>query len=83
MNDSYYIVIELSAPYGDASHVGIKQPPKIGGDWLFDLLTETGSDSYAVVQQDCTAPASESLTSLSEITSTHAKADIETHLGID
>jgi hypothetical protein len=82
MNEEYYIVITLAAPYGAATHAGIKQPPKIGGDWLFDLLTETAPDAYATVQQDCTAPADELLTSLSELTAAQAKTDIEAHLGV-
>ena len=78
----YYIVIALTAPYGAATHIGLKQPPKIGGNWLFDLLTETGPDAYAVTQADCTAPSAESVTSLSELTGAQAKSDIEAHLGI-
>ncbi len=76
---NYYIVIALSAPYGAATHVGLKQPPKLGGDWLFDLLQDVEGP---VLQEDCTAPASPAVSSLSELTSAQAKADIEAHLGL-
>lgn len=61
---SYYIVKDLSETHASgATHAGLIQPPKIGGDWLFDLLNAEA----AVVQADCTAPAGEDVDTLSEI----------------
>lgn len=82
---SYFIVIALTSPHASgATHAGLKQPPAIGGDWLFDLLTETSPDNYVVAQPDCTAPAGEDVDSLSEIAgspvgSTFAR-DVNAHL---
>lgn len=79
---NYFIVLALTNAHASgATHVGLTQPPKIGGDWLFDLLTQSGPDDYATVQSDCTAPSDPSVTSLSELTAAQAKTDIEAHLG--
>lgn len=65
---SHYIVVPLSETHSSgATHAGLVQAPKIGGDWLFDLLVEESENEYTVVQPDCTAPAGEDVDSLSEI----------------
>jgi hypothetical protein len=77
MNE-YYIVQDLPGPYSNgANEIGLKQPPKIGGDWLFDLLKD-GS----VVQGDCTAPVGDDITSLSELTAANFLRDVSAHLGV-
>lgn len=79
---NYFIVLDLTNPHASgATHVGVTQAPKIGGDWLFDLLTRVGPNEYNAIQGDCTAPSSPSVTSLSELTAAQAKIDIEAHLG--
>lgn len=78
----YYLVVDLDQPYGpaNATQAGLIQPPKIGGDWLFDLLNESGS----VVQSDCTAPAGSDIDTLSEIAGSPVgstfKRDVNNHL---
>jgi hypothetical protein len=81
----YFIVIALAQPHASgATHAGLKQAPKIGGYWLFDLLTEPAPNSYSVVQPDCTAPAGEDVDSLSEIAGSPVgstfKRDVDAHL---
>jgi hypothetical protein len=81
----YFIIIALAQTHSSgATHAGLKQAPKIGGDWLFDLLTESGENQYAVTQGDCTAPAGEDVDTLSEIAGSPVgstfKRDVDAHL---
>jgi hypothetical protein len=74
-----YITVNLDAPYGPqgANEAELVAPPKVGGDWLFNLNRDG-----ALVQPDCTAPAGEDITSLSELTAQNFKRDVQVHLGI-
>lgn len=71
---SAYFTIELSAAYGEATEVAVMQPPKLGGEWLFDLIGPQG-----LVQANCTAPAVR-VAHAADITVANAQADIEEHL---
>ena len=77
----YYLTINLAQTYtGGATQAGLKQPPRIGGDWLFDLLDAEG----ALVQADCTAPAGADVDTLSEVTGSPVgstfERDVNAHL---
>jgi len=77
----YYIVQDLAQAHASgATKVGLKQPPQIGGDWLFDLL----DPNEAVLQSDCTAPAGADVDTLSEVAGSPVGAtfirDVNAHL---
>jgi hypothetical protein len=69
------IVIELPEPSQGATHVGITGYSK--GLWQGDLLKQAGENQYTLVAEDgIQFPASESVTSLPELTGPQIEADL-------
>jgi hypothetical protein len=83
--NTYFIIVALAQTHtSGATSAGLKQPGKIGGDWLFDLLTEPAPNNYAITQADCTAPMGLDVDSLSEVAGSPVgstfKRDVDAHL---
>lgn len=74
-----YIVVNLDAPVEPtgANEAELVQPPKVGGDWLFNLRRDG-----VMVQSDCTAPAGQDISSISELTAANFKRDVQIALSI-
>lgn len=76
----YLAVVKLPQAFEGSTSAGVRQAPTVGGDWIFDLLSESTPGEYDVDKAGLHAPASLSIATLDGINAEAAAADITAFL---